>query len=97
MCGIFNLTGYKPYSLDEMVDGIIAAFAVDGVQKKHRTDMPDTPQILLSGVKSKNVLGWEPKWTWEAACMDMRAECINNPIELMWGAIEEEDTIKESL
>ena len=25
-CGIFNLPGYKPYSLDEMVDGIISAF-----------------------------------------------------------------------
>lgn len=95
ICGIFNLPGYKPYSLDEMVDGIMASFAAKGVIKKRRRDMPDTPQILLSGKKSKDVLGWEPKWTWEDACKDMRTESIENPIELMWGTIDEEDRIKE--
>lgn len=94
ICGIFNLPGYKPYSLDEMVDGIMHAFATDSVQKIHRYDMPDTPQILLSGKKSAEVLGWKPKWTWETACEDMKQESISNPIELMWGPIEEEDKIK---
>ena len=96
ICGIFNLPGYKPYSLDEMVDGIMEAFATEDVKKIHRKDMPDTPQILLSGEKSKEVLGWEPQWTWDKACMDMRAESIENPIELMWGPVEEEDKIKNS-
>lgn len=94
ICGIFNLPGYKPYSLDEMVDGIIDAFAAPNVQKHHRPDMPDTPQILLSGKKSKEVLGWEPKWTWQEACKDMKYELQSNPIELMWGKIEDEDKIK---
>lgn len=93
ICGIFNLAGYKPYSLDEMVDGIMAAFGTENTPKRYRPDMPDTPQILLSGEKSKKVLGWEPKWTWEAACRDMREESISNPIELMWGKVEEEDKI----
>lgn len=95
ICGIFNLPGYKPYSLDEMVDGIMEAFATENVKKIHRKDMPDTPQILLSGQKSKEVLGWEPKWTWDKACMDMRTESIENPIELMWGPVEEEDRINK--
>lgn len=95
ICGIFNLPGYKPYSLDEMVDGIISAFAQNNSQKTYRPDMPDTPQILLSGKKSAEVLGWKPKWTWEAACEDMKKECKSNPIELMWGPIEKEDRIKE--
>jgi len=73
----------------------MAAFATKGVRKKHRTDLPDTPQILLSGKKSREVLGWKPMWTWNDACMDMRSECIENPIELMWGAIEEDDKIKD--
>lgn len=47
--------------------------------------MPDTPQILLAHEKSKNILGWEPIWTWEKACFDMRKECIENPVKLMWG------------
>ena len=83
--GIFNLPGYKPYTLDEMVDGIIAAFGTEKTKKIPRPDMPDTPQILLSHEKSKEVLGWEPQWTWEDACKDMRRESIENPIELMWG------------
>lgn len=86
ICGIFNLPGYKPYTLDEMVDGIMGAFAKPGAPKIYRPDMPDTPQILLSGKKSVDMLGWKPEWTWKDACRDMRAECISNPIELMWGA-----------
>lgn len=94
VCGIFNLPGYKPYSLDEMVDGIMHAFAAPDAKKIARPDMPDTPQILLSHKKSKEMLGWTPIWTWENACMDMRKECIENPIELMWGSIEPEDRIQ---
>lgn len=95
ICGIFNLPGFKPYSLDEMVDGIINAFGTVNTKKIHRPDMPDTPQILLSGKKSKEVLEWEPKWTWEKACLDMRDENINNPIQLMWGENDPLDLIKE--
>jgi nucleoside-diphosphate-sugar epimerase len=96
ICGIFNLPGYKPYSLDEMVDGIMHVFAKKDAPKKYKPDMPDTPQILLSGEKSAKVLGWKPKWTWEAACEDMKQEILSNPIELMWGATEEEDQIKNN-
>lgn len=94
ICGIFNLPGYKPYSLDEMVDGILKSFATPKVKKGYRPDMPDTPQILLSGKKSSEVLGWQPKWTWQMACDDMKRESIENPIELMWGPIEDDDKIK---
>ena len=93
-CGIFNLPGYEPYSLDSMVDGIMNAFADGRTEKHYRPDMPDTPQILLAHEKSKNVLGWEPVWTWEKACMDMRKECIENPMELLWGKNDELDQIK---
>lgn len=51
ICGIFNLPGYKPYSLDEMTDGIMNAFAAPSAKKNYRRDMPDTPQILLSAKK----------------------------------------------
>lgn len=94
ICGIFNLPGYKPYSLDEMTDGIMHVFATKGAKKTYRHDMPDTPQILLSGKKSSNILGWKPKWSWEAACEDMKQEIISNPIELMWGTVDNEDKIK---
>ncbi len=94
VCGIFNLPGYKPYSLKEMVDGIVHAFSDGETKIIPRPDMPNTPQILLSGKKSKNVLGWEPQWTWEKACEDMRKESVDNPIELMWGKNDPLDCIK---
>ena len=56
ICGIFNLPGYKPYTLDEMVDGIMAAFATKDAIKTYRPDMPDTPQILLLAKKVKKYL-----------------------------------------
>ena len=95
VCGMFNLPGFKPYTLNEMVDGIINAFSSQHISKISRPDMPDTPQILLSGSKSKNVLGWTPQWTWEAACLDMKKESIENPMKLMWGENEKEDCIGE--
>ncbi len=94
ICGIFNLPGYKPYSLEEMVDGIVKAFGDGRTNIIPRPDMPDTPQILLSHEKSKRVLGWEPIWTWEEACLDMKKECVANPVELMWGKNNSNDIIR---
>ena len=94
VCGIFNLPGYKPYSLDEMVDGIMNTFASDDAKKTYKPEMPDTPQILLSGKKSAELLGWKPCWTWQAACDDMKKELLTNPMGMMWGENDDEDCIK---
>ena len=94
ICGIFNLPGYKPYSLKEMVDGIVNAFSDGRTKVIPRPDMPDTPQILLAHEKSEKVLGWKPEWTWEKACLDMKKESIENPVELMWGKNDPLDQIK---
>ncbi|MBP3271944.1 MAG: NAD(P)-dependent oxidoreductase [Ruminococcus sp.] len=92
--GIFNLPGYKPYSLKEMVEGIVNAFSDGSTKVIPRPDMPDTPQILLSHDKSEKVLGWKPEWTWEKACLDMKKESIENPVGLMWGKNDPLDQIK---
>ncbi len=94
ICGMFNLGGYKPYSLDEMVDGIINAFSLSTINKIARPDMPDTPQILLSKKKTAEVFGWKPKWTWEDACLDMREECIKMPMKKLWGVNQNADKYK---
>ena len=93
VCGLFNLTGQRPYTLDEMVDGIIASFSSGITEKLYRPDMPDTPQVLLSRQKAAEVLGWEPQWSWTEACDDMGIECIENPMELMWGPNDNLDMI----
>lgn len=93
ICGIFNLPGYKPYSLQEMVDGIVGSFAKPSTKVVARPDMPDTPQILLSHKKGESILGWKPTWTWAVACEDMKKESISNPIGQMWGKTETEDRV----
>ena len=93
VCGIFNLPGYKPYSLEEMVDGIVAAFSDGRTKVIPRPDLPDTPQILLAHEKSEKILGWKPIYTWTEACNDMRKESITNPIGLMWGDNDPRDII----
>lgn len=95
ICGIFNLPGYKPYSLGEMVEGIVQAFSNGNTRIIPRPDMPDTPQILLAHEKSEKILGWKPEWTWERACEDMRIESIENPIEQMWGENDPLDIIEQ--
>lgn len=94
VCGLFNLPGYKPYTLDEMTQSIFDVFSNGKAKKVYRPDMPDTPQILLSGKKSKEILGWQPVWTWHEACKDMREECIANPVRLMWGETDPLDLMK---
>ena len=71
----------------------MSAFAAPTAKKISRPDMPDTPQILLSHTKSEQILGWRPIWTWEDACKDIKKECIENPVEMMWGKVDPEDII----
>lgn len=94
-CGIFNLPGYKPYSMEEMVDGILSNFGNGKNKKIMRSDMPNTPKSILSHIKSEKVLGWNPIWTWDMACEDIKKEIIENPVELMWGPVDLLDKIKE--
>ena len=92
-CGLFNLPGMRPYSLDEQIDGIIRGFAPHGkiIEKIYRPEKPDTPQnlLLLGGAKDK--MGWMPKWDWETACRDMREEMSRQPFRLLWGENDPSD------
>lgn len=94
---VVNMAGTMPAHANNdpmpYVQSIYEVFSNGKAKKEYRPDMPDTPQILLSGKKSKEVLGWEPIWTWQDACLDMKKECIENPVELMWGKTDLLDKI----
>lgn len=86
--GIFNLSGYKPYSLEDQIDGIIEAFS-PATNKSHKIycpEKPNTPQNLLDANKTKAILGWSPKYTWVQACKDMKNEMQEEPLRLLWGS-----------
>lgn len=85
--GMFNLSGYMPYSLEDQIDGIIEVFS-PATKKSHKIycpGKPNTPQNLLNSDKARNVLGWNPNFTWVEACYDMKNEMQIEPMKLLWG------------
>jgi len=90
VCGLFNLPGVRPYTLEEQIDGIIRAFS-ETSQKIYCPDKPSTPFNLLQIGGARDLLHWTPTWDWDSACMDMKNDMILNPFKLLWGDAEKED------
>lgn len=94
-CGLFNLPGIRPYTLEEQIDGFIESFSPPGKKSKkvYCPEKPDTPQNLLLPGGAHSHLGWTPKWEWLEACRDMKDEMSKNPFERLWGRPEKEDIV----
>jgi UDP-glucose 4-epimerase len=93
VCGLFNLPGYKPYTLEEQILGFISVFS-DGKSKVvYCPEKPSTPQNLLAGEKVKKYLGWQANCDWETACIRMYDEMKQNRFELLWGKKDLEDCV----
>ncbi|WP_301754075.1 NAD(P)-dependent oxidoreductase [uncultured Muribaculum sp.] len=89
--GIFNLSGDRPYTLEEQIDGIIETFNSPKCksEKIYIPDKPNTPQNLLDSTKAKEIMSWIPKYDWKSACIDMKKEKQIEPFSLLWGKSEE--------
>ena len=83
-CGLFNLPGYRPYTTEEQIDGLIGAFATKPIQKIYFPDKPSSPENLLLLGGAKTQLGWTPSWTWEDACIDWAVENQTQPFSKLW-------------
>lgn len=85
--GIFNISGYEPYTLEEQVKGIVSVFSPMNKPSEiaYCPNKPDTPQNLLDSTKARTVLGWIPQYDWIKACEDMKKEMQENPMEMLWG------------
>ena len=85
--GMYNLSGDRPYTLEEQIDGIINVFSPDDNKSKkiYRPGMPDTPQNLLDSTKARTVLNWHPKYSWIKALEDMKIEMESEPLAILWG------------
>ncbi len=85
--GIYNLSGFKPYSMEEQIDGIIQAFSPPERPsvKIYCPEKPNTPQNLLDSSKTAEILHWAPSYTWYEACFDMKREMKEEPLALLWG------------
>lgn len=83
--GIYNLSGYEPYTLENQIDGIIKVFGNKDTKKIFRPDKPNTPQNLLDSQQTFDVMHWKPVYTWTDACMDIKREMEEEPFCILWG------------
>ena len=92
--GIYNISGYQSYTLEEQIDGIIKTFSPKNIltKKIYCPEKPGSPQNLLDSTKTYKDLNWHPKYTWDDACMDMKIEMESQPFALLWG--KESDYVK---
>lgn len=86
--GIFNLSGDRPYTLDEQVSVLIDVFGSyeNPPSKVYCPDKPDTPQNLLDSTKARTILKWSPKYDWKKACEDIKREMSEEPFAKLWGS-----------
>lgn len=89
--GIYNLSGLKPYTMDEQIDGIIEAFCPSDARsnKIYCPEKPGTPQNLLDSTNTYIDLKWAPRYSWLDACLDMKKEMEKEPFSLLWGKSSE--------
>lgn len=86
-CGIFNLPGDRPYTLEEQIDGIISAYCPQNsqIKKVYCPSKPSSPQNLLCGEKAYSALGWKAQISWPEACKRTAIAARNNIFEKIWG------------
>lgn len=85
--GLYNLSGDKPYTLEEQIDGIIEVFSPETHKSEtvYKPDKPDTPQNLLDSTKARTQLDWYPEYSWAEALEDMKKEMDSEPLAMLWG------------
>lgn len=85
--GFYNVGEEKCVSLDAQIMGIIDVFS-DPQNKSeviYRPDMPDPSEFVFDISKTKNELGYVPKFNYMDSLIDYKNEMINNPFRKLWG------------
>lgn len=95
VCGMFNLPGDKPYTVDEQIRDCVSVFSPLGEKTPiaYRPDKPSGPTSCLSGEKAKRLLKWQPLCSWKEACRRMKREMAENRFRLLWGEADTADII----
>jgi UDP-glucose 4-epimerase len=85
--GLYNLSGDRPYTLEEQVLGLRDVFCEPTKVSEvvYCPEKSSTPQNLLDSTKARTVLGWIPSYTWIDACNDMKKEMVEEPLANLWG------------
>lgn len=85
--GFYNIGSPQRVSLDEMIHGIVEVFSPEENKSPISYDgtKPDTLQSMLDWSKTRNELGYEPKYTYIKMLNDFKKEMKTEPYAKLWG------------
>lgn len=85
--GFYNVGEEDCVSLEEQVRGIVEIFCREGHKSKiiYSPDKPDPSEFCLDITKTKQELGYRPKWNYIDSLRDMKEEMEKNPFAKLWG------------
>lgn len=98
-CGIFNLPGKRPYTLEEEFQTLMDVFSPLGARhpKVYRPEKHVAAECLLSGAKAERELDWKATRSWKDACLAMREEMKNNRFVPLWGAADAAEVLPQNI
>ena len=85
--GVYNVGTGIGTSLKDQIEGIVSVFS-DVKHKStisYRPEMPDSPEYIMDVSKTRNELGYEPKYDYISYLQDMKQEMELNRFSLLWG------------
>lgn len=85
--GFYNIGSPTRVSLDEMIHGIVDVFSPEDNKSEilYDPEMPDTLQSMLDWSKTKEELGYEPKYPFMKMMEDFKEEMKKEPFSQLWG------------
>ncbi len=89
--GTFNVGTGIGISREDQIKGIIDVFSPSPKRSKiiYRDDMPDSPQYIMNIIKTKQELGYTPKYDYLKSLEDLKFEMEINRFEKLWGKPED--------
>jgi len=88
--GIYN-AGSGGSTLEQRVRDIVDVFSPSDKKSKivYCPEKRNSQQFVLDISKTKNELGYEPKYDWKSYLIDFKKEMENQPFKNIWGSIDD--------
>lgn len=85
--GFYNIGSLERVSLDQMIHGIVEIFSPKNNKSviSYDSSKPDTLQSMLDWSKTKEELGYQPKYTYLEMLKDFKKEMEIEPYSKLWG------------
>ncbi|MEC3880160.1 NAD-dependent epimerase/dehydratase family protein [Parapedobacter sp. 10938] len=93
--GIYNVGRGEGVTLEEQVKGIISVFGRSNNKSviEYRPDMPNSRQFIHDISKTKEQLGYEPRYDYISLLLDFKKEMEEERFSKLWGKMKDYGTV----